>query len=158
MLPFTGKALENAQIKDLNTIVSEDSSAMLLDATNRYLAFIQRISQGETFPQAEVAATILTPDCRKIFNGSLFTASRDAFVADLLEVNRTQGCWTVQPVDIIPAPQSNVVVVRLMITMDTHGAFTEILILRFNSDYLIQEMNVVFSKIEDSYKFDGGTK
>jgi hypothetical protein len=126
----------------------------LVDATQRYLAFIDRMSQGEEFPQEEVASSLIAPDCKKILNGKLYTESRSAFIEDLIKVNQTLGCWKVKVVDRITSPHSNTVVLRLMIDLENAGAFTEILILRYNSDCLISEMNVVFSKVEGSYNFD----
>lgn len=135
---------------------NEDSSARMIEVTRRYLDFINRISQGEVFPQYEEGAFLLAADCQKVFNGKLFTSSREDFIADLLEVNRNQGCWSVVPVEVMSAPQSRCTILRLMIEMDNFGTFTAILILRFNSDDLISEINEVFNRAEGSYHFEDG--
>lgn len=144
--------------KNIIEVKSEDSNEKLLEIVNRYLEFINRISKGEVFSYGDSAASILTDNCKKILNGKLFTKTRDDFISDLLQVNRTQGCWDVTPVDIISSPQNKCVTLRLMIDMKNLGAFTAIVILRFNSDYLISEINEVFNKVEDSYHFDDSNK
>lgn len=136
----------------------DDPSDKMMGVTQRYLDFIHRISQGDHFSHKDAASSILIFDCQKIFNGKVYTTNRDAFIADLLEVNRAQGNWVVEPVDILVSPQSNCAVLRLMIYMENIGTFTTIVILRFNSDYLISEINEVFNKVESSYNFDGENK
>lgn len=153
-IPFATQAVDNHLTYETREERVEDSNKKLREVSRRYLAFIDRMSQGENFPQEEIAETLIAFDCRKILNGKLYTESRDAFIADLLQVNKNQGCWKVHPVDIITSPESRTVVMRLMIDMENVGAFTEILILRFDSNYLITEMNCVFSRIDGSYSFD----
>ncbi len=154
LVPLVLQSMEKDQLVELS-VQSEDCSEKLLNVTQRYLDLIHRISQGEDAAHREISTSILTPDCKKIFNGTLYTATRDDFISDLLEVNRTQGCWSVDPVDIISSPQQKTVVLRLMINMEKVGVFTTIVILRFDSNYLIYEINEVFNKVEGSYNFDG---
>lgn len=130
-----------------------NANKKLLDVTHDYLTFINRLSQGEVFPDQDDAASIIAWDCQKIFNGKLHTQKREDFVSDLIEVNKTHGCWTVKPVDIISSPENMCVTLRLMIDIEKLGAFTAIVILRFNSNYLISEINEVFNKLE-GYNFD----
>ena len=114
---------------------AQDNSETLLKASRRYVDFINRISVGEVFPQLDEAATLIAPDCKKIFNGHLFTKNREEFVADLLSVYENHGSWKIIPVDIIPAPASNIVVLRLIIETERFGTNTAIVILRYDSSY-----------------------
>ena len=132
------------------------SSQKLLDATHRYIDFINRISKGEDFAQMDVAATLLAPDCKKIFNGTIFTKTREEFVNDLLQVYRTHGSWHIRPVDIILSSEGNASVMRLFVDLEKIGHFTEMVILRFNAQGLMEELNIVLNKIEDAYHFDEG--
>lgn len=119
---------------------------------DRYLDFIDQISQGEDRPYAEMASSLLAPECKKIYNGTLYTETREDFIADLLQVNKTYGRWNVRPADIIISNDS--AVLRLFIDMETLGSFTAIVILRYNENGLITEINEVFNKVEDSYQFE----
>ncbi len=132
---------------------ANEADKKLLEVTHRYLGFINRISKGEV-PQRDAAVSLLAPDCKKVLNGKVYTKTRDDFISDLLEVNRTQGCWTVKPVDIISSPKNKSVTLRLMIDMEKLGPFTAIVICRFDANNLISEINEVFNKVEDSYHFD----
>jgi hypothetical protein len=134
--------------------MNEDVYEKMLATTERYMQFINRISQGEDFPQAEAAKNVLAANCRKVLNGVVYTHTSDAFIADLLEVNRTKGNWRVEAVDIIPSPQTRTMVLREMIKMERLGELTTIVIMRFDDHYLISEVNVVLSKVEGSYHLD----
>ncbi len=148
--PLMSQAMDNNnQMGD----AMEYPSNSLLKATDRYLELIHQISQGKFLIDTGQSAAILAPDCRKIFNGKLYTQNREDFIADLLEVNRVQGCWHVVLADRILSAESRCVVLRLMIEMENVGAFTAIVILRFNEDNLISEINEVFNRVEGVYNF-----
>ncbi len=132
---------------------TENLSAKLREAANAYVQFINRLSQGEEFDQFTAAKTLLSPGCRKIFNGHLITSSADEFVQDLLCVYKTHGPWTIRPEDIIVSLESNTAVLRLLVDMEADGKFTEILLLKFDQNHLIDEINIVFNKVEEGYGF-----
>ncbi len=131
-----------------------DNSDSLLKAAKAYLDFVGRISRGETFPQHEIAATVLAPDCKKVLNGQLFTHSREDFVSDLLSVYKNQGGWKITPAEILVSPANNAVILRLFVEMDKLGKYTEIVILRYNPSYLVTEINLVFTQVKGSYDFN----
>lgn len=133
---------------------SVDRGDALLLASERYINFINRISHGEVFPQIEEAATIFATDCKKIFNAHLHTENRNDFVTDLLAVYATYGSWTLIPAEVIRAPESNTVVLRIFIESALIGTNTAIVILRYDSNYLITEINEVFSPVKGSYNFE----
>ncbi|MBI3212109.1 MAG: hypothetical protein HYZ47_05485 [Simkania negevensis] len=112
--------------------------------------FIGQISRGSVPSQIE-AAEILSADCKKVLNGQLFTQSREDFVMDLLSVYKNQGAWEVFPADIIVS--SHAVVLRLFIEMEKAGAYTAMVILRYDADCLITEINEVLSPVKGGYDF-----
>ncbi len=132
-----------------------NSSDHLTKITRSYIDFINQVSQGEEFDPLAVAQNILAPNCKKVFNGTVFTETREDFVADLLKVYRENGAWKIRPVDIILSPDSDISVIRLFVDMENFGHFTEIVILRFDSAGLIKELNIVFNKVEEKYNFEG---
>lgn len=155
-LPLISYCGEEKQTVDPHQIHLDQqyfSEALLLAASHRYLDFINKISQGELFPQGEEAASLLASDCKKVLNGQRYTQTREEFVADLLSVYASQGSWKVCPADIIVAPSSHSVVLRLIIEMEQACTYTAIVILRYNSDYLITEINEVLNQVKGAYDF-----
>jgi len=134
-------------------VLSADVDAnTLLNTTDQYILFVNRIASGENVRRGEASA-ILDPDCRKIFNGNLITTDSESFVMDLLSVYRNIGGWKVIPIEIIDATKDGVIVFRSMIETQNLGVYTAIVILRFNDEGLISEINEVFSFVENQYEF-----
>ncbi len=131
----------------------ENRSLKIETAAKAYLAFVSLIAKGEDFDQLEAAKAVLSPDCKKIFNGVLLTSSCEQFVQDLLLVQKTYGFWILKPAEILTCPDSNTAVVRLFVDLPSQGTFTEVLILRFDDNMLITELNIVFNKVEYGYGF-----
>lgn len=130
---------------------AEEESEVLRSATYRYLEFINLISQGSDL--SEEAIEILSPDCLKILNGMLFTENREDFLLDLRSLYENVGAWKISPADIITDSSSNSSVLRLFIESEMLGTYTAIVILRYNSDFLITEINEVLAPVICSYDF-----
>lgn len=136
-------------------IVQQKTASYLTDIAKKYVATINKLSHGEEQDYYAIAGQLLSPDCKKIFNGACVASSSDQFVADLLEVYKNHGSWTITPVDIIPSLETNTVVMRLMVDIQTLGKYTELLILRLDNNNLISEINIVFSPLQESgYSFE----
>jgi hypothetical protein len=153
LVPLVSYALEDKDMKSLKRIYLEEQSEALREATDRYLNFINQISKGEVFPQMKTAEEIISPNCKKILNGQLFTQNREDFVNDLISVYENQGAWKIYPAEIIIDSSSNTVVLRIFIEMENFGTYTAIVILRYDSSYLITEINEVLNQVKGSYDF-----
>ncbi len=134
----------------ISAVETEPNS--LLNTTNQYFIFVNRIGGGEVV-ELDEASTLFEPNCRKIFNGNLATSDRDDFVMDLLSVYNHFGSWKLIPVEIIDGSKDNVVVFRAIIDSKCLGIYTAIVILKFSKEGLISEINEVFSPVEDQYEF-----
>ena len=128
--------------------LTASESNSLLNTTNQYFTFVNRIGGGEAV-KVEEASSILEPSCRKIFNGSIAATSLDSFVADLHSVYANFGSWKLIPVEIIDASKDNVVVFRAIIDSSSIGIYTAIVILKFSNEGRITEINEVFSRVEN---------
>lgn len=126
----------------------------LQTAAENFLDFMNQISQGVVFSVSEAAAEIFSPDCKKILNGQLFKENREDFIEDLLSVYEKQGSWKIYPADLIVASSNNTVVLRLLIEMEKWGTYTAMVILRYNTDYLVTEINEVLSQVKGAYDFE----
>lgn len=142
---------------EINALTIEE--LRMLTVTHRYLNFIEQISRGENFPYGAIAVSLLAPDCEKIFNGVPKLKGRDAFISDLLDVYKSQGSWDVDLVEpASPSQSRKTVTMPLNIDMGKAGTFTAIVILSFNSDFLITRIYEVLTNIDGAYKFDSGSK
>lgn len=130
-----------------------EKSESLQMATDNYLNFITKIAEGANFPQMEVASKILSPNCKKILNGELFKQNREDFVNDLLDVYKKQGGWKVELKETILSPLSKTVVLRMFFTLKNSDIYTAIIILHFDSNFLITEINEVLNQVKGSYDF-----
>jgi hypothetical protein len=149
LAPIVTSAVEQ---KNIEIFIHANTEA-LRRATDKYLNFINLMSKGSSVSQAEVVPEIISPKCKKILNGQLYTQNSEEFVNDLRSVYENQGAWEIYPADIIIDPSSNTVVLRLFIEMEKLGVYTAIVILRYDSDYLITEINEVLNQVKGSYDF-----
>lgn len=154
LFPVVCHSTENQYRENYETICFKENSEALHKATYRYLNFINQISTGEVFPQMEAAAEIISPNCKKVLNGQLFTQNREDFVTDLLSLYENQGGWKVIPAEILIVPLDNTVVLRIFIEMEKFGSYTAIVILRYDESYLVTEINEVLSEVKGSYDFE----
>lgn len=149
LLPLSSYSVE---AESRENICFHANSEALRNAADKYLNCINQISKGIDFSQTKITE-VVSSDCKKVLNGQLFTQSREAFLMDLRSVYENQGSWEVYPADIIVAPATNTVVLRLFIEMEKLGTYTAIVILRFDSDCLITEINEVLNQVKGSYDF-----
>ena len=153
LVPLVSSAVEGKKMENVKTVCPMENLEVLQKATDKYLNFINKIGNGDVFPQMEAAAELISPNCKKILNGQLFTQNREDFVTDLLSIYENQGAWKVSPLDTVIAPSSNTVVVRILIEMDNFGAYTAIVIFRYDSSCLIAEINEVLNQVKGAYDF-----
>ena len=132
---------------------SDDVSQKMRAIANNYIEFINRLSSGEQFDQHKAASSFLNPNCKKIFNGALITSNSTQFVNALLQLYNTYGSWKITPADILISTESCTVIVRLFADIPSLGHFTEILLMRLDQELKILEINIVFNKVEDGYRF-----
>ncbi len=144
LLPFANHAEEFEQV-GFPQFAYESPSELLLDSSYRYLDLIDQISNG-LIPDDDYTASILSPHCKKIFNGNLVTLNRDEFIIDLITTYELQGRWIFFPEDVIAATL-DCVIMRLTIVMQDSGVFTSMVILAFDECGLIFEINEVLTKM-----------
>ncbi len=155
---FFGTQVDAFPIKMSDTAIEQlklhAAAQKMKDAASRYIQFINRLASGEQFDHQESANKLLRHDCKKIFNGALVTSDSKAFVDDLLTLHATYGSWKLTPADIIISTESSTAAVRLFVDIPALGKFTEIVLMRFDEDFSIFELNIVFSKVQDGYEFE----
>jgi len=133
----------------------------LLKVTDQYLSLVniiggfkEKINPLNLYEFNATARSVLDSCLKKIVNCSVRAENRYDFISDLIKINQTTSRWNASPVDTITSVKTGEVVLRLIINMEKVGMFTAIVILRFNKDYKIFEINEVLSKVEGAYPFD----
>ncbi len=129
----------------------------LCEVTELYLTLVRKIGslEGEInrlfiTDIAPIAGRILEQSMTKVINGTTVTHTREEFLTGLVDINQKTSRWTIEVADKITSEKTKEVILRLIILMGSSGAFTAMVILRFNENYKIFEINEVFSKIDGS--------
>lgn len=149
----TAPLIEGSHSMEMTMNDTQEKSVALLNASQRYVNFINKISKGTLFSQIDEAAILFAFDCKKIFNGHLHTKNREEFVNDLLSVYANYGAWNMVTLEIIRAPENNCAILRFLVETESFGTNTAIVILRYDSNFLITEINEVFSPVKGAYDF-----
>jgi hypothetical protein len=137
----------------VNAMNTQQISELLSNLSHRYINFINNIGSGKDSRGVE-APSLFSENCRKNFNGCWVANDRDGFVTDLVSVYQNYGSWKLIPLDIITAYESGRIILRINIESKIFGNNSAIVILRYNSDYLIEEILEVFSPIQNGYDFN----
>jgi hypothetical protein len=137
----------------LSAMNAQQRSELLSNLSHRYINFINNIGSGKDSRGVE-APSLFSKNCRKNFNGRWVANDRDSFVTDLVSVYRNYGSWKLIPIDIITAYENEKIILRINIESKSFGNNTAIVILRYNSDYLIEEILEVFSPVQNGYDFN----
>lgn len=137
----------------LRAMNTQQKSEFLPNLSQRYINFINNIGSGKDSRGAE-APLLFSENCKKNFNGHWVANDRDSFVADLVSVFQNYGSWKLVPIDIITAFENEKIILRINIESKSFGNNTAIVILSYNSDYLIEEILEVFSPVQNGYDFN----
>lgn len=119
----------------------------LQEVMRGYLEQIRLISQGKPHGNFD---SILAPDCKKILNGKLISANRDAFIQELETVNKALGNWTVAERKMICSPRDRTVVLGLDIALNRKNYLATVFF-HFNQDNLISALDETFTEATGSY-------
>ncbi len=138
-------------VECINGMIRQED--LLSNLSQRYITFINKIGSGGD-NQGDTASALFAPSCKKNFNGRWVAEDREAFVTDLLSVYKTYGSWQLIPLEIIGSPENNRIILRIIIDSLSFGKNTAIVLLRYNSNYLIDEIVEVFSPLQEGYEFN----
>jgi hypothetical protein len=120
----------------------------LLHAADLYLSNLNQASSLDTAQIAEQVALICAPNCRKVVNGKVIFEDRESYSLQLSDIKRVVGTWSIQPLEILPYEDKNLVVIRQLVFTEKTGVLTVFLILRYNDEYKITEINEVYTQFE----------
>ena len=145
LLMFLGTTL-SAKERPVQTVMSP------MQVSQKYIQLMNYMGKGGQVQMAEVAL-LLAPDCKKVFNASLIQTTREGIMNDLVSVFANYGGWKHTLLESINASPSNVAVLRTVVETERIGTHTTIIILRFNQNNLITEINELFAPVKEGYNF-----
>lgn len=126
--------------------VSEEKQ--LLNAADLYLSNLNNASSLDTAQIADQVSKICAPNCRKVVNGKVIFEERESYSVQLSDIKKVVGAWSIQPLEILPYVDKNLVVIRQLVFTEKTGVLAVFLILRYNDEYKITEINEVYSQFE----------
>lgn len=147
------KSLHENSEGTLSFMNTQQRSEFLSNLPHRYINFINNIGSGKDILGIE-APVLFSENCRKNFNGRWVANDRNSFVTDLMSVYQNYGSWELIPIDIIIAYENEKIILRINIESKSFGNNTAIVILGYNSEFLIEEILEVFSPIQNGYDFN----
>jgi chemotaxis regulatin CheY-phosphate phosphatase CheZ len=110
----------------------------------QYNEFMTNFGAATEIDQSQFIEKLFTADFQKIANGIILTLGRKELENQLIEIKKTTGSWTIEPIKISPAANNKECTIRFMAETEKAGKFDVIAILS-------SEDNVQISKIDEIY-------
>ncbi len=139
-------AYEECWPEGKNMSLSEKEA--LTNAANHYLAIINKIGAAKNGCRSEEIASLCTKNCRKVRNGKLLFESRDLFAGQLDSGKEWLGAWSIEEREILIAAEERSAIIRYKLSTEKEGDLLVFVILRFDSNYKICEINEVHNQLE----------
>jgi hypothetical protein len=120
----------------------------LLGAAHLYLSNLDAASSLDTAEITDRVSLMCAPNCRKIVNGKVIFENREYYSVQLSNAKKEVGAWSVHPLEILTHVDDHLVVIRHLVYTEKAGTLTVFLILRYNDEFRITEINEVFNQFE----------
>jgi len=136
------------EISDQGDMLIESEKNALIEAANRYVAFLNHLGFAEEHPCPQEIFSLCTKNCKKIRNGRLLFERREHFADQLITAKEWIGAWSIDVLDLIVSVESRTAVIRYVLSTQKEGNLIVFVILCYDSNYMIYEINEVHNKIE----------
>jgi hypothetical protein len=140
------QALENES--QINNVAAVSEIDQLQAAAHLYLRNLEDASFLNTDEIAARVSTMCALSCKKIVNGKVIFESSEHYSVQLTDIKKDVGTWTVQPLEILTDVGSRVAVIRQLVPTEKAGVLIVFVILRYNDEFKITEINEVYSKLD----------
>lgn len=127
-------------------MLSEKS--LLIEAANRYVDFLNQLGLIPEHSYPQEIFSLCAENCKKVRNGKLLFEGSEHFAEQLNTAKEWIGTWSIHVLDLIVSIESRAVVVRYALSTQNEGELIVLVILRYDSDFKICEINEVHNKIE----------
>jgi len=120
----------------------------IMHAASQYLAVLSRIGDPHNKYDPENISKLCAHNCKKARNGKTLFEQKSYFADQLKSGKEWLGSWFIHPLEILAIPDSNSAVVRYELNTEKEGQLLVFVILRFDENYQIYEINEVHNKID----------
>lgn len=120
----------------------------LIKAANHYIETLNQIGASQTDYQSKDIEPLCSVNCKKIRNGKVLFEGKDLFATQLDAGKEWLGTWTIDAQEILISTDNRAAIIRYELTTEKEDRLAIIAILRFDSNYLISEINEVHNKLE----------
>lgn len=118
----------------------------LTQSASQYITMLNNIGEGSELP--EEIASLCAKNCKKVRNGKPLFEDREYFADQLISAKEWIGNWSIEVLELIPIASPRSTVIRYVLTTQKEGVLLVFVILKFDSDYYITEINEVHNKLE----------
>ncbi len=129
-----------------NKVLSKNEA--LTEAANHYIEILNEIGKPKNNYQSEAILPLCTDKCRKVRNGKLLFEGKEFFAAQLDSGKQWLGTWSIHVEELLISENDQAVTIRYKLSTEKEGNLMIIVILYFDSNYLINEINEVHNKLE----------
>lgn len=116
-------------------------------AANRYVTVLNEI--GKPGCRSEEIMPLCTRNCKKVRNGKLLFEGKELFASQLDTGKEWLGAWSIDVREVLTSTDHRTSTIRYDLSTEKEGNLVVIVILHFDTNHLIYEINEVHNKLED---------
>ncbi len=120
----------------------------LRKAANRYIEILNHIGAPQSGCRTEEITSSCARNCKKVRNGEILFEERDQFPLQLEAGKSWLGSWSIDVKGLLIAADDRAAAIRYELSTEKEGNLIVFVLLYFDSNYLITEINEVHNKLE----------
>lgn len=120
----------------------------IMHAANHYLTVLSKIGDLHNKYDPQNISKLCARNCKKVRNGKTLFEQRTHFSDQLISAKEWLGSWAIYPLETLAIPDSHSAVIRYELTTEKEGRLLVFVILRFDENFNIYEINEVHNKID----------
>lgn len=140
------KREHHIRVEEENIPLSEKEA--LTKAASHYVEILNKIGSDKSKYPSEEIMPLCTKNCRKIRNGKLLFEGRELFTAQLDIGKEWLGSWSIDVQEVLISTDNRTATIRYELATEKEGDLVVIVILHFDSNYMISEINEVHNRLE----------
>ncbi len=125
-----------------------DKNENIMHAANQYLDVLSKIGDPHNKYDPENISKLCAHTCKKVRNGKILFEQKSHFADQLKSGKEWLGSWFIHPLEVFAAPDSNSAVIRYELTTEKEGQLLVFVILKFDQNCQIYEINEVHNIID----------
>jgi hypothetical protein len=150
-IPLFAAEMTNKEPMKYKEIIEEENVLLneaLAKAAYQYVTILNKIGESESDCPSEEIMPLCTRNCKKVRNGKLLFEGRELFAAQLDAGKEWLGVWSINVQEVLISADNQTAAIRYELATEKEGDLVVIVVLHFDSNYLINEINEVHNKME----------